>query len=80
MKDNITTMVEIPEMDYDTYGAMIYIIIVLFWYSIGIVFILGMQISIPFEEIDDSPRRRTELLNRNLRDHNNMKEILGETP
>jgi hypothetical protein len=64
---------------YDSTGAMIYIIIVLLWYSIGIIFMLGMQMRARSEAIEDSARRRTKLLIRNLRDHTNTKEILGKS-
>lgn len=63
---------------YDDTGAMIYIIIVLLWYSIGIIYMLAMQMRARSELIEESARRRTKLLIRNLRDHNNTKEILGK--
>jgi len=64
--------------NYDNIGAMIYIIIVLLWYSIGIIFMLGMQMRARSETIEESARRRTKLLIRNLRNHSNTKEILGK--
>ena len=78
LKDNITIVPEVPLSDYDTNGAMIYIMVVLFWYSIGIVFILGMQISTRSDEIEDSTKRRERVSIRNLRDDNNTREILGK--
>jgi hypothetical protein len=78
LKDNITILLEVPLSDYDTNGAMIYIMVVLFWYSIGIVFILGMQIGTRSEEIEDSRRGRERVSIRNLRDNNNTREILGK--
>ncbi|CAF2989951.1 unnamed protein product [Rotaria socialis] len=63
---------------YDNTGAMIYIIIVLLWYSIGIIFMLGMQMKARSEIIEEAARRRTKKLIRNLRDHTNTKEILEE--
>jgi len=71
LNDNIIT-------DYDINGAVIYIIIVLLWYSFSIVFVLRMQMSSHSEEVEDSLRRRTRSLIRNLRDHYNKKEILGK--
>jgi hypothetical protein len=78
LNNNITTIVEISITDYDINGAMIYIIIVLLWYSFSIVFLLRMQMSSHSEEVEDSLRRRTRSLIRNLRDHYNKKEILGK--
>jgi hypothetical protein len=75
--DAITTVGEKELSNYDNTGAMIYIIIVLLWYSIGIIFMLGMQMRARSETIEDSARRRTKLLIRNLRNHSNTKEILG---
>ncbi|CAF1035348.1 unnamed protein product [Rotaria magnacalcarata] len=63
---------------YDNTGAMIYIIIVLLWYSIGIIFMLGMQMKARSEIIEEAARRRTKRLIRNLRDQTNTKEILEE--
>lgn len=74
-----TTTTSIPTPNtYDDTGAMIYIVIVLLWYSIGIIFMLGMQMRARSELIEESARRRTKLLIRNLRDHSNTKEILGK--
>ena len=75
MIQNETTMVV---ENYDYTGAMVYIIIVLLWYSVGIIFMLGMQMRARSETIEESARRRTKLLIRNLRDHTNTKEILGK--
>jgi len=76
--DATTTVGENELNNYDDTGAMIYIIIVLLWYSIGIIFMLGMQMKARSEIIEGSARRRTKLLIRNLRDHTNTKEILGK--
>jgi transposase len=76
--NSTTTSVKEKELNnYDDTGAMIYIIIVLLWYSIGIIFMLGMQMRARSETIEDSARRRTKLLIRNFRDQTNTKEILG---
>jgi hypothetical protein len=81
MNPNTTTtpVVGIELSNYDSTGAMVYIIIVLLWYSIGIIFMLGMQMRARSEAIEESARRRTKLLIRNLRDHTNTKEILGKS-
>jgi len=78
LKDNTTAIMDLSLTNYDTNGAMIYIIIVLVWYSIGIGFLLGMDMLARSEEIEDSARRRTRFHIRNLRDHTNTKEILGK--
>jgi hypothetical protein len=78
LSDNTTTTVDLSLINYDTNGAMIYIIIVLLWYSIGIVFLLGMDILARSEEIEDSIRHQARFRIRNLRDHTNTKEILGK--
>jgi hypothetical protein len=78
VKDETTTIIETTLTNYDNTGAMVYIIAVLLWYSIGIIFMLGMQMRARSESIEESARRRTKLLIRNLRDHTNTKEILGE--
>ncbi|CAF2556809.1 unnamed protein product [Rotaria sp. Silwood2] len=78
LKFNITTIVEKSLTNYETTGAIIYIIVVLLWYSVGIVFMLGIQMSTRSEENEDSVRRRTRTFIRNINDHNNKKEILEE--
>ncbi len=78
LSDNTTTTVDLFLINYDTNGVMIYIIIVLLWYSIGIVFLLGMDMLTRSEEIEDSIRRQARFRIRNLRDHTNTKEILGK--
>lgn len=74
---NTTASLDLSLIDSETYGAMIYIIVVIFWYSIGLVLLLSMEILGHTEEIEDSARRRTGNLIRNLRDHTITKEILG---
>ncbi|CAF0876693.1 unnamed protein product [Adineta steineri] len=78
MKDNVTIGVEVFHNEYDTKGAMIYIVIVLFWYSIGIILTLVMQVSSRSEEREDFEQRRTKLLTQNLHDDYNTKKILEE--
>ncbi|CAF1538888.1 unnamed protein product [Rotaria sordida] len=78
MIQNNTTKDETIGSNYDYSGAMTYIIVVLLWYSVGIIFMLGMQMKARSEIIEESARRRTKLVIRNLRDHTNTKEILEE--
>ncbi|CAF1547995.1 unnamed protein product, partial [Rotaria sordida] len=78
LKNNVTTIIETSLTNYEINGAIIYIVIVLLWYSAGIVFMLGMQMSTRSEEIEDSVKRRTRTFIRNINDHNNKKEILEE--
>ncbi|UJR15501.1 hypothetical protein I4U23_002444 [Adineta vaga] len=76
--DETTPIINPTSNGYDNSGAMVYIVAVLLWYSVGIVFMLGMQMRARSETIEESARRRTKLLIRNLRDHTNTKEILEE--
>jgi hypothetical protein len=78
MNSTSTTTNDATVSNYDHTGAMVYIITVLLWYSVGIIFMLGMQMRARSEAIEESARRRTKLLIRNLRDHTNTKEILGK--
>ena len=73
-----TTTIAVPVPSYDNSGAVIYIVAVLLWYSIGIIFMLGMQMRARSEAFEETARRRTKLLIRSLRDDTNTKEILGE--
>ncbi|CAM4751393.1 unnamed protein product [Rotaria magnacalcarata] len=77
-KNNLTAMIGISSLNYEDDGAIMYIVTVLIWYSIGIVLMLGMQMLTRSEEIEDSSKRRTRFLIRNLNDHNNTKAILEE--
>ena len=74
-KTNSTT---IGTNTYDTNGAILYIITILVWYSVGIILMLVMQITRHSHEIEDSTKRRTRFLIRNVNDHYNTKEILGK--
>ena len=73
-----TVVVETPGSNYDHTGAMIYIVSVLLCYSVGIILMLAMQMRARSEIIEESARRRTKLVIRNLRDQTNTKEILGK--
>ncbi|CAF0931236.1 unnamed protein product [Adineta ricciae] len=63
---------------YDTNGAILYIITILVWYSVGIILMLVMQMTSHSHEIEDSAKRRARFLIRNVNDHYNTKEILEE--
>lgn len=77
LHDNSTNSVELPFVVADTDGAMVYIIIVILWYSMGIVFLLGMDILPRSVENEDLERRRERSMIRNSRNRTNTKEILG---
>ncbi|CAF0997896.1 unnamed protein product [Adineta steineri] len=62
----------------DCIGAIIFIIVVLLWYSSSIVFLLGMQIGTSRETLDNSTKGPTKNFVRSLRDQSNNTEILKE--
>jgi len=64
-------------INYDSTGAILFIIVVLFWYSMSIVCMLGMQIKARNETVEDCARRRAKLLIETLRDQTHTKQILG---
>lgn len=64
-------------ISYDSTGAISFIIVVLFWYSLGIVCMLGMQMKAREETIEDCARRRAKLLIETIRDQTHTKQILG---
>lgn len=72
MNENMNRTDSIASMNEDLTGAISYIIIVLFWYSLGIVCMLSMQMKISDEAIENCAIRRG-----NLRDQTYTKEILG---
>ncbi|CAF0930403.1 unnamed protein product [Adineta ricciae] len=63
---------------YDTNGAILYIITILVWYSVGIILMLVMQMTSHSHEIEDSAKRRARFLIRHVNDHYDTKEILGK--
>jgi hypothetical protein len=65
------------DIHYDSTGAILFIIVVLFWYSLGIVCLLGMQIKGRDETVEDYARYQAKLLIENLRDQTHTKQILG---
>ncbi|CAF4565590.1 unnamed protein product [Rotaria socialis] len=60
----------------DLNGAIIFIIVVLVWYSSSIVFLLGMQMKTSKETSDELTNRSTKLFEHSFRDLTNNKEIL----
>lgn len=75
---NQNSTIDETAADYDNRGAMIYIVIVLLWYSVGIIFMLAMQMKARSEIIEEAARRRTKMLIQDLRKHRNTKEVLGK--
>ncbi len=75
--NNSTAMNELASISYDSTGAILFIIVVLLWYSMGIVCMLGMQIKARDETMEDCARRRAKLLIETLRDQTHTKQILG---
>lgn len=69
--------IELTPIDYDSTGAILFIIVVLLWYSMGIVCMLGMQVKVGDETMEDCARRRAKLLIESLRDQTHTKQILG---
>jgi hypothetical protein len=63
---------------YDSVGAIIYIVVVLLWYSSGIVFVWVMHRSTPNEIVEDSIRDSRDALTKNFREKTNNKKILGK--
>jgi len=60
----------------DVIGAMIYTIVVLLWYWLSIVFLLGMEANKSSGDTIDDPERR--LFTRSFREKTNTKKILGK--
>ena len=72
-----STTLPFDQFNDDSTGAILFIIVVLFWYSLGIVCMLGMQIKAQDETVEDCARRRAKLLIETLRDQTHTKQILG---
>ena len=62
----------------ESIGAMIFIVVVLIWYSSSIVFLMVMQIGRSNGILDHRTDRSSKLFVQNFRDQNNHKEILGK--
>ena len=74
-----TVIAEIAIEPYDSAGAALFIIVVLLWFSLGIVCMLGVQIRARAETIEDCAQRRAKLFITSLRDQTQKKQILGRT-
>ena len=75
--DKSKTLTDLSSTHYDSAGAAIFIIVILSWYSIGIVCMLAMQIRAHAKTVEDCASRRTKLFIQTLRDQTQRKEILG---
>ena len=72
-----TAINEIDLTHYDSMGAVFFIVIVLLWFSISIVCMLGIRIPARSETIDDCARRRAKFFLQTLHDQTETKQILG---
>jgi hypothetical protein len=62
---------------YDSIGAIIFIIVVLLWYSSIIVFLLGMQ-TMSLTGIAEDSLKHSRLFTHSFREKTNNKKILGK--
>lgn len=74
-QDRVST--DLLSNDYDSAGAIMFIIVVLFWYSMGMVCMLVMQIKARDETVGTCPKRRAKFLIDTLCDQTRTKQILG---
>ena len=72
-----TAIIELAPIKYDSAGAALFIIVVILWYSMGLVCTLGMQIRARAETIEEFGRRRAKLFIQTIRDQTQTKDILG---
>jgi len=72
-----TAIMDIGPTQYDSAGAALFIVVVILWYCIGTVCMLGIQIPARAVTIEDSASRRTKFFIETLRDQTQTKEILG---
>ncbi|CAF0927491.1 unnamed protein product [Rotaria sordida] len=82
---NNTTLISLQENiqmkltdTYDTSGAIIFIVGVLVWYSLGVVCLLRMQTISSSVVIENSSKHSTKLFNRSFREKRDRKIILEE--
>ena len=71
---NNTTSIDLTD---DSVGAMIFIIVVILWYSSSIVFLMAMQMGGSNERLDDAGGHPSKLFVQNLREHSNNTEVLS---
>jgi hypothetical protein len=64
--------------NYDSIGAMIFIIVVIFWYALGGILLMVMQTIKPTEIVEDSDRHSKRLFKKNFHEKSNDKIILGK--
>ncbi|CAF4789138.1 unnamed protein product, partial [Rotaria sp. Silwood2] len=76
--DESKAIVELISKDYDVIGAISFIIVVLLWYSMGMVCMLCMQIKVRDETFEYYAKRRANILIETLRDQTHTKQILEE--
>lgn len=72
-----TAIIDIAPVPYDAVGAAVFIVVVLLWFSLGFVCMLGVQIRARAETIEDFAQRRARLFITTLRDQTQKKQILG---
>jgi len=65
--------------NYDSIGAIIFIIVVIFWYSLSVAFLMGMQMITPKEIVEESNRHSKRLYSHSFHEKTNNKGILGKT-
>ncbi|CAF3581281.1 unnamed protein product [Adineta steineri] len=74
---NNTTVLLLHKNVDDTVGAIIYIIVVLSWYSLGTVCLLGMQLLAPIDVVESSFKYSTQLYSQNSHEKTN-KELVDK--
>ena len=72
-----TAIMDISRVPYDAVGAAVFIVVVLLWFSLGFVCMLGVQIRARADTIEDFAQRRARLFITTLRDQTQKKQILG---
>ena len=63
--------------NYDSVGAIVFIVVVLLWYSLSFVFLLGIQMIKSTETVEESVRYSRKLFTHSFRERSNNKKILG---
>ena len=65
--------------NYDTLGAIVFIVFVLCWYSLSVVFLLGIQMMKHQEILQDSMRYSKGAFTRQSHEKHGNKRILGKS-
>lgn len=69
--------------DYDYYGALVYIVFILFWYSVAVVILIKMQTQNKdvyyFENYYDSDDKDVQNVLKSIREKNVKRQALGKT-